>query len=226
MTVRRIRNHGRTTIGVVAVLLLWPLAATAASASTGPAPGSDRAAAVQAVLDRVLGPGNSSVVVSETIQTSTTGTTSVRWGSGVVASVAASEVTTSGGTTLATVQQRLVGGTATVVATPAGTHVDQTVAVAVDRAHLGTTSLATVRRLVTAAAGIVPSRGDRVSVVAARFAPPVPVRTAAVGPLTMLLPFAVPAIWALGALGGMAVIAAAVRGGRHHARPGTGVQRV
>lgn len=225
MTVLRMRSRRRATIGVVAVLLLWPFAATAALASTGTVPGSDRAAAVQAVLDRVLGPGNSTVVVSDTIQTAATGTTSVRWGSGVAASVATTEVVAPGGTTRASSQQDLVGGTTSVVATPAGSLVDQSVSVVVDRAHLGSTSLATIRRLVTATAGIVPSRGDRVSVIAARFATPAPVTAAAVGPWTTLMPYVVPAIWALGGLGGLAVLVAAVRGGRRHARPGTGVQR-
>ena len=63
-----------------------------------------------------------------------------------------------------------VGGTTTSVATPAGALVDQSVAVAVDRAHLGAIRIATLRRLVASAAGLVPSRGDRLSLVVARFA--------------------------------------------------------
>lgn len=223
---KALRGHRRAMIGVLALLVLWPLGATAASASTGTAPGSDRAAAVQAVLDRVLGPGGSTVVVSDTIRTSTTGTTSVRWGSGVAASVSSTRIVTPGGTSLATAQQDLVGGTTTVVATPAGSLVDQSVSVVVDRAHVGATGIATLRRLVTATAGIVPSRGDRVSIVVARFARSAPAAaTTAPGPLTILLPFAVPAIWVLGALVALLVLAAAVRGGRRREKPGTGVQR-
>ncbi len=227
MTAGRIRSSRRGTIGLAAVLLVWPLAATAAFASTGAAPGSDRAAAVQAVLDRVLGPGGSTVVVADTIQTSATGTASVRWGSGAAASVAATRVVSPGGTSSTTAQQNVVGNTTTLTATPAGALVDQSVSVVVDRAHLGSTSLVTIRRIVTAAAGIVPSRGDRLSVVVARFARPVPVPApaAAAGPLTPLMPYAAPAMWVLGALAALLVLAAAVRGGRRRSRPGTAVRR-
>jgi flagellar M-ring protein FliF len=226
MTALRFAGRRRTTVGVVAVLLLWPLAASTAFASTGPMPGSDRAAAVQTVLDRVLGPGNSTVVVADTIRTSTAATTSVRWGSGVAASLAANTVVTPGGTSVATSRQNLVGGTTTVVATPAGALVDESVSVVVDRAHLGGTSLATLQRLVAATAGVVPSRGDRVSVIVARFARPTTVAAAVVSPATLLMPYAVPALWALGAIVALAIVAAAVRGGRRPARTGTDVQRI
>ena len=215
----------RATIGVAAVLLLWPLAASTAFASTGTVPGSDRAAAVQAVLDRVLGPGNSIVVVSDTIRTSTARTTSVQWGSGAVGSVAQNTVVTSAGTSVATTQQNLDGSTTTVLATPAGSLVDQSVSVVVDRAHLGATSLATLNRLVTATAGIVPARGDRVSVVVARFARQAPATASTVGLPTLLLPYAVPAIWMLGAVIALLIVALAIRGGRRAAKPGTEVQR-
>ena len=222
MTIRPFRSR-RTTVGLVAILLLWPLAASTAFASTGSVPGSDRAAAVQAVLDRVLGPGRSTVVVADTVQTGASQTASVRWGSGAVGSIAQRTVVTPSGTARATTQQNLDGSTTTVTATPAGSLVDQSVSVVVDRAHLGGTSLATLRRLVTAAAGIVPSRGDRVSVVAATFAKPAPVIVAPVTPLTVLMPYAVPAIWVLGGLIALAIIVAAFR--RRPARPGTDLQR-
>lgn len=225
MTILRSRSARRATIGAAAVLLLgpvllWPVAASAASASTGTVPGSDRAAAVQTVLDRVLGPGNATVVVTDTVRTSTSRTTSVRWGSGVAASVAADAVVSAGGASTAVTQQNLVGGTTTVLTTPAGALVDQSVSVAVDRAHLGSTTLATLRRLVSATAGIVPSRGDRVSVVVTRFARPAPPTPVAVSPLATLLPYAVPAIWALGAVLALVILGAAVRGARRTVEPG------
>jgi flagellar M-ring protein FliF len=222
MTPRPFRSR-RTTVGLLAILLLWPLAASTAFASTGTAPGSDRAAAVQAVLDRVVGPGNATVVVSDTIRTSSAQTTSVRWGSGTVGAIASNTVVTPAGTSVSTVQQHLDGSTTTVTATPAGALVDQSVSVVVDRAHLGSTSLATVRRLVTAAAGVVPSRGDRVSVVVARFAKPAPAAVAAITPLALLKPYAVPAIWAVGGLAALLIVIAAVR--RRPADRGTDFRR-
>jgi flagellar M-ring protein FliF len=213
----------RTTVGLLAILLLWPLAASTAFASTGTVPGSDRAAAVQGVLDRVLGAGNSTVVVSDTIQTSTSRTAKVQWGSGAVGSIARNTVVTSTGSSVATVQQNLDGSTTTDTATPPGTLVDESVSVVVDRAHLGSTSLATLRRLVTAAAGIVRARGDRVSVIVATFAKPAPVTVSAVTPLTVLTPYAVPAIWAVGGIVALLLLVAALR--RRSVKPGTGVQR-
>jgi len=209
----------RAVVGGAAVLLLWPLAASTAWASTGTVPGGDRAAAVQAVLDRVLGPGGATVVVSETIRTSSSTSTSRQWGSGVVGAIATDRVVTSGGTTTSSTRQDLVGGTTTAVATPAGALVRQSVAVAVDRSKLGSTSLASLRRLVTGAAGIVGSRGDRVSITVARFAHPSASVAPAISPLTLLLPFAVPAIWALGAIAALLILVRAVRGGRRKRLP-------
>jgi flagellar biosynthesis/type III secretory pathway M-ring protein FliF/YscJ len=223
MTAGPLRSR-RTTMGLVAILLLAPLAASTAFASTGTVPGDDRAAAVQGVLDRVLGAGNSTVVVADTVRTSSSRTTTVRWGSGAVGSIARNSVVTAAGSSTATVQQNLDGGTTTETATPAGSLVDQSVSVVVDRAHLGSTSLATLRRLVTATAGIVPGRGDRVSVVTATFVKPVPVTVAAVTPLTLLTPYAVPAIWTLGGIVALLILVLAFRR-RRPARPGTDVQR-
>ena len=225
MWVPRFRDRRRAVIGVMAVLLLWPIAASTAFASTGTGPGSDRAAAVQAVLDRVLGAGASTVVVSDTIRTSASATSSVRWGSGVVGATAADVVVTPGGSTVATTRQNLVGSTTTDTTTPAGALVNRSVSVAVDRAHLGSTSLATLRRLVTGAAGIVGSRGDRVSIVIATFAHPAPVTTAAVSPVAMLMPYAVPAIWALGAIIALLILLRTIRGGRRRVPSVTDVQR-
>ena len=63
----RERRRGlRRRAGAVAVagaLLLAAGTAGSASASTGSVPDGDRAAAVRTVLDRVLGPGGSTVVV-------------------------------------------------------------------------------------------------------------------------------------------------------------------
>lgn len=217
MTMRPFRSR-RTTVGLIAVLLLWPLAASTAFASNGTVSGSDRAAAVQTVLDRVLGPGTATVVVSDTVRTSSSQTASVQWGSGVVGSIAQNTVVTAAGTARATTQQNLDGSTTTVTSTPAGSLVDRSVSVVVDRAQLGSTSLATLRRLVTASAGVVPSRGDRVSVVVATFAKPALPVTAAVTPLALLTPWAVPAMWAIGALVALLILVAAVR--RRPTEPG------
>lgn len=222
MTVRPFRRpfrSRRSAVGLVAVLLLWPIAATTAFASGSTVPGSDRAAAVQSVLDRVLGAGSSTVVVSDTIRTSTSRTSSVRWGSGAIGSITRDTIATAAGTSRATTQQNLDGSTTTVTSTPSGALVNQSVSVVVDRAHLGRTSLATLRRLVAGAAGVVPSRGDRVSVIVAPFARTAGVKVAAVTPLELLMRFAVPAIWVIGALVALLVLVVAVR--RRPAGPGT-----
>lgn len=203
----------------LAALLLAAAASASASASTGTLPGSARAAAVQTVLDRVLGPGNSTVVVSDTVRTSASTTTSVRWGSGVPVATASSATTVPGiGTTRQSGVQNAVGGTTTAVATPPGALVDQTVAVAVDRAHLGANRVATLRRLVASAAGIVPARGDRLSLVVARFARPVVAPVPQPTLLALLLPEAVPAIWVAGALLALLVLISGIRRSRSGAR--------
>jgi flagellar M-ring protein FliF len=215
-----VRSRGSrraTAIGVGAILLLWPLAAGPASASTGTDPGRDRAAAVQTVLDRVLGPGTATVVVSDTVRTSSGTSTSIRWGSGVAAATTSSKVATAAGSSVAASQQNLVGSTATSLVQPAGTLVRQSISVAVDRAHLGSTSVAAIGRLVRSAAGVVPSRGDRLSIVVARFARPAAVVTPAVTPLALLLPYAVPAMWVVGALLALLILVRAVRGPRRRA---------
>jgi flagellar biosynthesis/type III secretory pathway M-ring protein FliF/YscJ len=112
-----------------------------------------------------------------------------------------------------------------VLTTPAGSLVNQSVSVVVDRAHLGSIRLATLRRLVTASAGIVASRGDRISIVVTRFAKPAPVRSTASGPLAWLMPYVVPAIWALGAILAVLILGVAFRGGRRPASVGSGIQR-
>lgn len=209
-------------IGVGAILLAWPVAAVSATASTGVVPGNDRAAAVQTVLDRVLGPGNATVVVSDTIRTSSGTTTSAQWGTGTAASTTSSTVVTPGGTSVATTSQNLVGGTTTTLANPAGTLLSQSVSVAVDRAHLGSTTPASIRRLVTGAAGVVPSRGDRISIVVTRFARTAAVVAPALTPLALLLPYAAPAIWGAGALLAVLILARSVRGARRPRKLPTG----
>jgi flagellar M-ring protein FliF len=209
MTVQRGR---RVAVGVAAVLLLWPLASATAFASTGTVSGADTASAVQSVLDRVLGPGGATVVVSDTVRTSSSTSTSTRWGSGAVGSIATQRLVTPGGTVIDATQQDLVGGTTTTLATPSGALVRQTVAVAVDRARIGSTSVAALRRLVAGAAGIVPSRGDRVSITVAPFAHRAAVVAPAASPVALLLPYAVPAIWAIGAIAALLILVRAARG--------------
>lgn len=216
----RARARWGTTIGVVAVLLISPAAASAAVASTGTGPGSDRAAAVQAVLDRVLGPGNATVIVSDTIRTSTASTTSLQWGSGVVASGSSSSVTVAGTSASASTRQNAVSGTATDVVTPAGALVRQNVAVVVDRAHLGGVSVASLRTVVRAAAGIVRARGDRLTVVVTRFARPVPATVPVPAPALLLMPYITPAIGVLAAVVAALILAFVLRGPR---RPGKGL---
>ena len=194
-------------------MIRW-IAAVSASASTGVVPGTDRAAAVQTVLDRVLGPGNATVVVSDTIRTSSGTTTSAQWGTGTAASTTSSTVVTPGGSSVATTSRNLVGGTTTTLADPAGTLLSRSVSVAVDRAHLGSTSLASLRKLVTGAAGVVPARGDRISIVVTRFARAATVVAPPISPLALLLPYAVPAIWVAGALLALLILARTVRGPR------------
>jgi flagellar M-ring protein FliF len=219
----RARTSRRTTaIGVGAVLILWPIAAVSASASTGTVPGNERAAAVQTVLDRVLGPGNATVVVADTIRTSRGTSTSTRWGNGVPASTTSSKIVTAGGTSVASSQQNRVGSTTTVLVNPAGTLLRETVSVVVDRAHLGSTSLASLRRLVRSTAAVVPSRGDRVSIVVTPFARTAAVVAPAVTPLALLLPSAVPAMWVVGALLALLILARAVRGPRRTRTPSAG----
>jgi flagellar M-ring protein FliF len=200
------------------VLLLVTAPAAAASASTGTTSGDRRAAAVQTVLDRVLGPGTSVVVVTDTIRTSSSATATVRWGSGVARSAAASSTVVAGvGAYRSVVQQNLVGGTTTSTVTPRGGLVQQSVSVVVDRAHLGGTTAGTLRRLVTSAAGIVRSRGDRLSLVVTPFAKRVaPVRAAAPGLPALLLPYAVPLLWTFGGVAAT-VLLAAWAGGRRRA---------
>jgi flagellar biosynthesis/type III secretory pathway M-ring protein FliF/YscJ len=143
----------------------------------------------------------------------------VRWGSGVVAAVATDRVVTANGTTTSSTQQHLDGSTTTAVATPAGAIVGRSVAVAVDRSKLGSTSLASLSRLVGAAAGVVASRGDRVSIAVVRFARPAAPAAPAVTPVSLLLPSAVPAIWALGGIAALLILVRAVRGGRRRRFP-------
>lgn len=205
--------------GVGAVLALTvSTAALSASASTGTAPGTGTAAVVQSVLDRVLGPGSAIVQVSDTVRTSTGLTTTQQVGSAVPSSIATLGTTTASGSSQAVVQQNAISGTTTTVATPAGALVRRSVSVAVDRTRLGGRSLAAIRALVTGAAGVVASRGDRVSVVVTRFAAPVaPAVAPSPTPLSLLLPFVPQLLWVLGGVAALAVLAAAVRGSRRPA---------
>jgi len=212
---RAIGVRGRVlAAGAGAVLLLSATgAAASATASTGTEPGRDTAAAVQTVLDRVLGQGNAVVVVSDTIRTSSGTTSTQQYGSGVPQRIA---VATSG-TSKALVQQNAVDSATTVVATPPGGLVRQSVSVAVDRAHLGGRSVAAIRTLVGASAGIVAARGDTLSVVVTRFARPAAVPAAAPDPLALLMPYVPQLIWVLGAVVALGVLAGAVRGRRRPA---------
>lgn len=227
MDAARVRGRRRLSAGIAAAVLVAGLAAlptSVALASTGTVRGDQRAAAVQTVLDRVLGPGSAVVVVSDTVRTSTSSTTAVRWGSGVAGSVVASRTVAPGtGSARSTTQQDLVGGTTTSTVTPAGALVRQDVTVAVDRAHLGTVRLATIRRLVATAAGLTPARGDRLSVVTAAFvkAPAVPAPVPP-GPWSIVVASAVPLLWTAGGVLALGIVGAAVGGRR---RAGTTVAR-
>lgn len=213
------RRFGQSAAAIGAVLLATLLIAQPASASTSTGPGSARAAAVQAVLDRVLGPGNAVVVVSDTIQSSTGTSSSVRWGTGVAASAASSTLTVQGaGASVASTQQNLVGTTVTTTVTPAGALVRQTVSIVVNRTQLGSVSIAALRRMATAAADIRPARGDRLSLVAAVFAKAAaPAVAPAVTPLTVLQANGVPLIEIAGAVIALTIVLALLRGRRRPA---------
>lgn len=200
-------------LAATALLLLVPAAASA-TASTGSGTDAGATAAVQSVLDRVVGPGRATVVVDDTIRTSTSRTTTVRWGSGVPTSIAAERVVAGGTTSTSVAQQDAVGGSTTTVVTPPGALVRRSVSVAVDRSSLRTVGTGALRRLVAAAAGLVPGRGDRVSVIAVRFAATRTAPAPSFGPAAILLPLAVPAIWAAGALLALTVLVRALRVGR------------
>jgi flagellar M-ring protein FliF len=143
----------------------------------------------------------------------------VQWGSAVPVSTAASRTVVPGvGTTAQGTAQNAVGGTTTTVATPPGAVVRQTVSVAVDRARLGRTSVTALRRLVASAVGLVPARGDRLSLVVTRFATPVAVPAPQPSLLAVLLPDAVPAIWGAGGVLAVLLLAGAARGRKARAR--------
>lgn len=199
------------------VALAGGAAAMSASASTGTVPGSDAAAAVQTVLDRVLGPGNAVVAVSDTVVTSAGTTTTQQYGSGVARAVSVATQSTSGASSRTTAQQNAVGMTTTTTTAPAGSLVRRTVSVAVDSAHLGGRSLAALRRIASSAAGVVGSRGDRFSLIATRFARPAAVVAPSPSPVAMVLPYVPQLLWVLGAVLALAVLAAAVRGRRRPA---------
>jgi flagellar biosynthesis/type III secretory pathway M-ring protein FliF/YscJ len=218
MTTRVPRRLHRGVAWIAAVTMVL-LPTSAALASTGTDSGDERAAAAQAVLDRVLGPGNSVVTVSDTVRTSTSTTSSVVWGSGVAGATATSLTTSGSGSTTHVDQQNLVGGTDTVTVTPPGALVRQSVSVVVDRNHLGAMRLSSIRHLVAAAVGLTPARGDRLRVAAAAFAaarppaaPPAP------SPFAVVLPFATPVLWGLGGVVALAILGASF-GGRRRARP-------
>lgn len=194
------------------------LPVSAASASTGTVGGDERAAAVQAVLDRVLGAGNAVVAVSDTIQTSTSAVADVQYGSGVAGVVGSTRTVVAGAaSSREVVQQNLLSGATTSTVTPPGALVRQSVAVAVDKAHLGRTGLATIRRLVAAAVGLTPSRGDRLSVVSATFAQPAATPVVAAAPFAWLMPYVAPTIWTFGGVVALGILAAMFGGRRRGA---------
>ena len=213
------RRAGAAAVAGALLLAAGTAGSASASASTGSVPDGDRAAAVRTVLDRVLGPGGSTVVVAATVRTSASATTRVQWGSAVPVSTAASRTVVPGvGTTAQGTAQNAVGGTTTTVATPPGAVVRQTVSVAVDRARLGRTSVAALRRLAASAVGLVPARGDRLSLVVTRFARPAAVAAPQRSLLAVLLPHAVPAIQGVGGVLALLVLAGAARGRKARAR--------
>jgi flagellar M-ring protein FliF len=212
-----IGRRGRVALlGAVAAAALAVAPGPAATASTGDVPGAERAAAVQSVLDRVLGPGDAVVTIADTVRTSTTATSTVRYSGGAAGSVATSAARVGGVvTSSASSTRNLVGGTSTVVVTPPGTLLRQDVSVAIDKAHLGGRSLPALRRLVATAAGVVPSRGDRVALVVTPFARAAAASAAAPpSVLALLLPSLVPLIWASGGLLALLVGVLMLRGRR------------
>ena len=189
---------GRWGGAMAAVLVLVALGAAPAEAAA-PA-SSDRSAAVQAMLDRVLGPGGAFVQVAQQVNTSSGVRTSVRYGAAVASATQFGALQQSGGSSAWGTRQDAVDRSTTTVATPAGALVRQTVTVLVDRARLHGSSVRALRRLVASAAGVQAARGDRLLLVVTRLVKPPAAPLPASRPIDPAA-VAVPAMWTAGGLG-------------------------
>jgi flagellar biosynthesis/type III secretory pathway M-ring protein FliF/YscJ len=101
-----------------------------------------------------------------------------------------------------------VDRTVTTVATPSGSLLRRTVTAVVDKRRIGTASVSRLKRLIRAAAGLVPSRGDRLTVVVTPFARSAAVASPGAATPSPLLGLAVPGMWAAGGVLALQVPAA------------------
>lgn len=205
------------------IAAVWAVVLAASILGAGPAlaasPASaDRSSQVQAVLDRVLGPGASIVEIAATVRTGARSTSSVVWGNATASSTAGYRVRTALGSSAGSSQIDAVDRTTTTVVTPPGALLQQTVTVAVDRRAMTGVPLHRLRRLIASAAGVTPSRGDRLLVVATTFAVPTTSRPSARPWTDALVPLAVPAIEVGGGLVAAVILAIALGGRRRRER--------
>lgn len=208
MRVGIVRAAASLALVVAASAAVQP--ALAARASTGVIDDSTRTAEVQALLDRVLGPGASVVAVRDEVGTSTTEVSSTTSTGGTPLAESTRRMSGGGLRSSSTSVQRAADGTTTISETPPGTLLRQDVTVVVDPARLAGRGAPALRRIVAGAAGVVPARGDRLTVVVARLAASAPAVTPA-DPFAPLLRATVPAIWSGGALIALALLVVALR---------------
>lgn len=159
---------------LVGVLLSPPAAATAAggSAQVGQDPAVE--ASVQSMLDTVIGPGHSHVVVVDTIDGSTASITGSRYGRALPAQqqTGRTTATASPGDRGSQVSRRAVdavGSVSTTTTVPAGRLLRRSTAVVVDRAVVTPARVRVLRRLLIAAVAYARSRGDVVTIAAVPF---------------------------------------------------------
>lgn len=153
------------TLSVLPVSVVQPVAVQPTSAQS-------TQAAVQAMLDTVLGRGHAVVRVVADIGLGNGSVTSTRWGpTGPAFNQGSAVVTGPQATPVAVATQRAnaLGSTTTSVQTPPGALLRETVSVAVDTAALGRVTLGRLRPLIDSAAGVDVARGDVVTVVAVPF---------------------------------------------------------
>jgi flagellar M-ring protein FliF len=152
---------------------------------------------IQAMLDRLLGPGNSTVTVAADISASSGQTTSKTYstptqapvlsessdtssykgsGSGAAAGVLGTDTTSAAGngsagtyTSKKGVKNNAVNETTTTQTITPGSLTRQTIAVAVNASAAANIPTSTIQNLVGAAAGVNAQRGDTVTVAAASF---------------------------------------------------------
>ncbi len=156
-------------IAVAAAIVLLPgfVHSSAASGSRTASASDPLTAGAQAQLDQVFGAGHSRIVASATYTNASSSVSNTYSASGS-APLATSSVNAPGYS--ASVVQNGVGQTVTQKSNPGGAISRLSVAVVVDAsAH---PNLRVVRRTVSAAMGLNPARGDRLSVVSAPMAVP------------------------------------------------------